>query len=74
MQTMRIDIPTATVLRSLTQPISKGITAPPEIAIIISPEISLLLIGYLSTVIEKTSGKILATESPIMNTRPHAIT
>jgi len=74
MQTIRIDIPKATLLRSLIQPISKGITAPPEIAIIIRPEISLVRVGYFSTVIEKTSGKMLATANPIRKTKPHAIT
>ena len=46
--------------------------APPEIAIIMRPEISLLLVGYLSTVIENTSGKIFATARPIMKTSPQA--
>jgi hypothetical protein len=62
------------LLRSLIQPISNGITAPPEIAIIIKPEISLIRVGYFSTVIENTSGKMLATASPIRKTRTHAMT
>ena len=69
---IRIDIPTATLLISLTQPIINGIRAPPETAIIIRPEISLLLLGYFSTVMEKTRGKIFATASPIRKTSPHA--
>jgi ribosomal protein L20A (L18A) len=73
MQIIRIDIPKTTLLRSLIQPISKGITAPPEIAIIISPEISFVLSGYFSTVIEKTSGKIFATARPIRKTNTHAM-
>lgn len=72
MQSIRIDIPIATLEISPTQPITRGITAPPEIAIIISPDISLFLSGYLSTAIENTSGHIFATASPIINTSTHA--
>ena len=71
---MRIDIPMATLLRSLTHPINNGITAPPEMAIIISPEISFLRAGYRSTAIEKTIGHMFAIASPIMKTSIHAIT
>lgn len=73
MHKINIDIPKATELVSLTQPTISGITAPPDIAIIINPEISLLRTGNLSTVIEKTSGNIFATASPIMKTSTHAI-
>jgi carbohydrate-binding DOMON domain-containing protein len=52
---------------------SNGITAPPEIAIIINPEISFFRAGYFSTAIENTSGQMLATARPIMNTNPQAI-
>ncbi len=71
---MRSDIPIATELRSLNQPIINGITAPPDIAIIISPEISFERAGYFSTVIEKTRGNILATARPIIKTSPQART
>jgi hypothetical protein len=48
-------------------------TAPPDIAIIIRPDISLVRVGYFSTVIENTSGKIFATASPIRKTSAQAI-
>ena len=66
-------MPIAMPLMSLNQPINNGITAPPDTAMIINPEISLLLAGIFSTAIENTSGKMLATAIPMINTSPHAI-
>ena len=73
MQTISIDIPKVIEMESLIPPIINGTTAPPDMAIIIRPEISLLRVGYFSTVIAKTNGKILATDNPIINTNPHDI-
>jgi len=54
-------------LLSATTPINRGINAPPIIAVIIKPESSLALFGILSTVIEKTRGKIFAKPKPPVN-------
>ena len=59
--------PNKTDILSATNPITGGINAPPIIAEIINPESSFALSGILSTVIEKTRGKILAKPKPPVN-------
>ena len=66
MQTTRIDIPNTTLLRSLIQPINKGITAPPEIAIIRSPEISFVRVGYFSIAITNTWAMYLQQQRQVL--------
>ena len=44
-----------------------GIIAPPQIAKMISPDISFAYLGFFSTVIVKTNGKIFENPSPVIN-------
>jgi hypothetical protein len=67
-QNIRTDILAVMLILSLNHPMMGGISPPPETAMIINPEISFALSGYFPTVIEKISGNILATVSPMMNT------